>query len=162
MTNVQEVTQNVDAEAVEAAKAAKKAAAEAAKAAKDAAKQIEKAAKEAAKAQAKAEKEALKETAKLLKAKAVLAKAPKEQLATQNGETRPKESTIGGRIWSEIDKLAMSLQRPPSIREVKELESLSKDLVVNVTSIYARWKKFNGAVGKIEAPVQAPAEAVAA
>lgn len=91
----------------------------------------------------------------------VATKAPKEPKAPrvarlqQNGETRPGEGTIGGRIWSVIDALSAKAGRPVSIAEVKAAPELKDDLVVNLTSIYARWRKFNGIAGRVAAPAPA-------
>lgn len=168
MSNTQEVTQGVDVEAVEAAKAAKKAAAEAAKAAKDAAKQVEKAAKEAAKAQAKAEKDALKETAKLLKAEAKAAKAAeaagkkvKVSQPQQNGVTRPKAEGACGKVWAIADSISQRIGEPVSIAMLQKETSQAGLNDATTRTQYARWKQYNGVIGRVPTPAQ-PAEAVAA
>jgi hypothetical protein len=79
-----------------------------------------------------------------------LVKVAKEQkparapLAQQNGEKRPSANTIGGRIWARIDAISAANKMPATIAQVKADPELAADLVVNLTSIYARWRKFNG------------------
>lgn len=72
-------------------------------------------------------------------------------LKTQNGETKPGLGTIGCRMWDVMDREAYTLRRAPSIAELKVLPDFANDLSVNVQSIYARWRKFNGISGRIGA-----------
>lgn len=134
--------------AADKAKAEKKEAAEKAKAEKAAAKAAEKEAKE----KAKAEKAAQKAAAKPVKEKRVLQE--------QNGMKRPGEGTIGDRIWKEIDAASAEVQRPITIGELRQRPSLAAEIPENISSIYARWRKFNGLSGRIAVP--APAAPAAA
>lgn len=83
----------------------------------------------------------------------------RRQLIEQNGMQKPGVGTIGCRIWDEIDTLARTLQRAPAIAEIRAMPSLAMDLPVNLSSIYARWRKFNGVEGrvaKVATPIHVP------
>jgi len=85
--------------------------------------------------------------------KVVAPKQHRTKLLEQNGETKPGAGTIGARIWDEIDTLSTTLGRAASIAEVRTIAALQNDLPVNLTSIYARWRKFNGVSGRVVAPI---------
>lgn len=72
-------------------------------------------------------------------------------LMAQNGETKPGLGTIGCRMWDVMDREAHILRRTPSIADLKVLPDFADDLPVNVRSIYARWRRFNGISGRIGA-----------
>jgi hypothetical protein len=84
----------------------------------------------------------------------------KSALREQNGMTRPNAGTVGDRIWCVIDEEAARLGRPVTIGELKANEKLKPELGVNISSIYARWRKFNGVEGRL-GKVTAPAEPTA-
>lgn len=131
------------------AKQAAKAAAVQAKADKKAAKDAEKAAaktaKDAAKVQAKADKVAAKEAAKSA------AKQP-----AQNGVTRPKDATVCGKAWSIFDKLSEQTGKPALIGDA--IKAGADIAEATVRTQYARWRKYHGITGRLEAPkADAPA-----
>lgn len=125
----------------EAARAAKAATAEAEKAAKAAAKQAEIDAKAKAKADAIAAREASK-------------------MPEQNGVRRPKPDTLCGKAWAIFDTISNKNGAPASIGE--SLESAKEQSLneANVRAEYARWRKFHGITGRIDAPK--PAETTTA
>ncbi len=133
--------------------AAKKAAAASAKAAKDAEKAAAKAAKEAEAAAAKAAKEKAKADAEAAKA----ANKPPEQ----NGVTRPKPETLCGKAWATFDAISTKNGAPASIAEAKEHPSLAGMAEATIRTQYARWRKFYGVTGRVDAP-KAPEAAPAA
>lgn len=160
-----------DQAAEKAAKAEKQAKAEAEKAAKKAQQEELKAKKEALKAEAAAKAEAAKaakaakEAEKQAKAEQrAAAKVAKEQAKAakiaereanrqpeQNGVRRPGPNGSCGRVWAHADALSTQLGRPVSIAELMvetDKESLNQS---NVRTEYARWKKFHGISGKVQA-----------
>jgi len=66
----------------------------------------------------------------------------------QNGESKPGVGTIGCRIWDEIDRVTLELGRPATIQELRTDANLQNELPINVQSIYARWRRFNGIKGR--------------
>lgn len=132
------------AEEKAAAKAARDAAKAEEKAAKAAAKEAEKAAKEAEKAKAKAEKEAAKEAAKAAK--------QKEKMPESNGVRRPKPETLCGQAWAIFDEVSAKNGSPASIKECLEIAKARNLNEGNVRVEYARWRKFYGITGRIQAP----------
>jgi hypothetical protein len=66
----------------------------------------------------------------------------------QNGESKPGVSTIGCRIWDEIDRVTLELGRPATIQDLRTDANLQNELPINVQSIYARWRRFNGIKGR--------------
>ncbi|MFZ6775888.1 HNH endonuclease [Undibacterium sp. Ji83W] len=84
-------------------------------------------------------------------------------LEKQNGETKPGPGTIGCRMWNVMDATKKRLGRVPSIAELQALPEFAvgnngkPDLKVNVSSIYARWRKFNGISGRITGVATEPA-----
>lgn len=121
-------------------KAAEKAAAKAKKAEESAAK---KAAKQAEKEAAKQQKAADKEASKL---------------PEQNGIRRPKANTITGGLWATYDSLSSAKGEPVSIGEA--LKAAGSVNEATIRTQYARWRKFHGIVGRVEAPK--PAEGASA
>lgn len=87
--------------------------------------------------------------------------ARRTALREQNGMTRPNPGTVGDRIWCVIDEHSAQVQRPVTIGELKQNPKLANELAVNVSSIYARWRKFNGVSGRLPAPAVAPTPATA-
>jgi hypothetical protein len=116
-----------------------------------------KAAKAAEKAAAKEAAAAVKAAEKAAKAAEKAASKPvkiKVELEVRNGEKRPKAGTTGGRIWASIDALAANLGAPPTNKQVFEAESVTaNELPINVQSIFARWRRFNGLSAKREVVV---------
>jgi hypothetical protein len=113
----------------------------------------------------KADKEAAKVAADLVKADkaaAIVAADAKKvadkearKLQEQNGMTRPGKGTIGDRIWAVIDAASFAVGRPVTIAELRTNPALLADIPANVSSIYARWRKFNGQTGRTVAPAVA-------
>lgn len=148
--------------------AAEKAAAEKAKveakAKKDAEKAEKKAAKDALKAQEKADKAAKKDAEKAAKPQAKLdAKSARSatRMPEQNGIRRPKAETLCGKAWGIFDSVSEKNAAPASIGESMELAKAQALNEANVRAEYARWRKFHGITGRIEAPKQ-ESETVAA
>jgi hypothetical protein len=133
--------------------AADKAAAEANDAESIAAKAAKAAEAKAIKEKAAAEKLELKAKEKAEKAAAKEAKKLENALQVQNGMTRPGPTTIGGRIWAVIDTASATVRRPVTISELRAHPDLAGDIPANISSIYARWRKFNGVVGRTVVPV---------
>ncbi len=150
--------------AAEQKKAEEKAAKEAAKAEAKAKREQEaaerKAAKEAEKAQKKAAKEAKKRADKEAKEKAKAeAKAAREaaRMPEQNGIRRPKPDTLCGKAWAIFDQVSGKNGAPASIGESMGIAKAQGLNETNVRAEYARWRKFHGISGRIEAPKAAPA-----
>jgi hypothetical protein len=76
-------------------------------------------------------------------------------LLVQNGMQKPGAGTIGCRMWDVMDAYSKTLGRAVTRAELSAAPEFKDDLVVNVSSIYARWRKFNGIVGRTSAPKQA-------
>jgi len=137
------------------AKAAKEAERAAAKAAKEAERAAAKAKREEEKAAAKAAKEAEKQAAKEAKerAKAEAAAAREaNRMPEQNGVRRPKPDTLCGRAWGIFDQVSQKNGSPASIGESMEIAKADGLNEANVRAEYARWRKFHGISGRIEAP----------
>jgi membrane protein involved in colicin uptake len=130
------------------AKAAEKAAKDAQKAEEKAKKDAEKAAaaeaKTAAKAQAKADRAAKKAEAQ--------AQRDANKMPEQNGVRRPKPDTLCGKAWSIFDSVSQKGGAPASIGESLEVARAQGLNDSNVRAEYARWRKFHGISGRIEAP----------
>lgn len=142
--------------AEKAAAAAKKAEEKAAaKAAKDAAKAEEKAKKDAEKQAAKEAKEAEKAAKAQEKIDAAnAAKAAKEanKMPEANGVRRPKPETLCGQAWAVFDEVSQKNGAPASIKESLEIAKARGLNEGNVRVEYARWRKFFGITGRIQAP----------
>jgi len=138
------------AEEKAAAKAARDAAKAEEKAAKAAAKEAEKAARAAARAEAKAKKEAEKEAAKAAK-EAI-------RMPESNGVRRPKPETLCGQAWAIFDEVSAKNGSPASIKESLEIARARGLNEGNVRVEYARWRKFYGITGRIQAPSAEVAE----
>ena len=151
-------------------KAAEKAQKEAEKAEAKAKREAEaaekKAAKEAQKAQEKADREAKKAAEKAAKEQAKAdAKAAREanRMPEQNGIRRPKPDTLCGKAWGIFDSVSSNNGAPASIGESLELAKAESLNEANVRAEYARWRKFHGITGRIEAPkAEAPSEGAGA
>lgn len=144
---------------LEAKKAADKAAKDQAKAEAKAKREQEaadkKAAKEAEKAQKKADAEAKKAAEKAAKEQAKIdAKAAREatRMPEQNGIRRPKPDTLCGKAWGIFDNVSSKNGAPASIGESMELAKAEGLNEANVRAEYARWRKFHGITGRVEAP----------
>jgi membrane protein involved in colicin uptake len=145
-----------------------KAEAEAKAAEKAAEKAAKKEAADKAKADAKAKREADKQAAKdkraadkqaKVDAKAA-AKAAKEasKQPEQNGVRRPKSDTICGKAWAVFDELSAKSGAPATIGD--SLKNANGIAEATVRTQYARWRKYHGISGRVEAPK--PAETPAA
>jgi hypothetical protein len=146
--------------------AAEKAAAAQAKADAKAIKDKAAADKKEAAAKAKADKLAAKEAEKAAKAQAAKdAKAKKvadaaaareaARMPEQNGIRRPKPDTLCGQAWGIFDAVSAKNGAPASITE-SMTDAKAKGLnEANVRAEYARWRKFHGITGRIEAPAAA-------
>lgn len=145
----------------EAEKARKAEEAAARKAEREAEVAARKAEKEAEKARQKEERELAKLAEKEAKEHAAEeAKAAREanRMPEQNGIRRPKAETSCGRAWSIFDGISNAKGAPAAIREALE-QGVSEGL--NDTTIktqYARWRKFHGITGRVEAESTAEAE----
>ena len=126
-------------EALKSEAAAKAAEVAAAKAAKEAEKQAKVAEREAAKV-AREEEKARK-----------IAEREANRQPEQNGVRRPGPNGSCGKVWAHADALSTQLGRPVAIAELMaetDKESLNQS---NVRTEYARWKKFHGISGKVQA-----------
>lgn len=153
--------------------AAEKAAAAQVKADAAAAKKAAAQAKKDEAAKVKADKLAAKEAEKAAKAEAAkAAKAAKAEEAAkareanrmpeQNGIRRPKPDTLCGKAWAIFDKVSAANGAPASITE-SMVDAKAQGLnEANVRAEYARWRKFHGISGRIEAPKAPEAPAVPA
>jgi ATPase subunit of ABC transporter with duplicated ATPase domains len=152
----------VDTEAAKAEAARKKAEAIAKREAKAKEREEKKAAREQAKIDAKAAKAAAKQAEKEAKAAAKAAAKAERKKSTQpeqNGIRRPKDGTLCGRAWAIFDQVSAKNGSPASIGEsmaIAKAESLNE---ANVRAEYARWRKFHGISGRIEAPKAEPVAA---
>ena len=108
-----------------------------AKAAKEAEAKLAKEAKEAEKAEAKAAKAAKKEA---------------ERMPEQNGVRRPKPNTLCGQAWGLADTLSAKFGQPTPIKDLLSAAAEAGLNEGNVKAEYARWRKFNGVVGRIALP----------
>lgn len=136
-------------------KAAKEAAKAEAKAAREKAAADKKAAAEAKKAADKAEREAKKKAELEAKEKAKSdAKAAREatRMPEKNGIRRPKPDTLCGKAWAIFDNVSHKNGAPASIAESMELAKAGGLNEANVRAEYARWRKFHGITGRVEAP----------
>lgn len=135
-----------EAEAKAQAKAAEKAAA---KAAREEEKAKKKAEKDAAKLKAKEEREAAKQAKIKAKEDAKAAKEAAKQ-PEQNGVRRPKADTICGKAWAVFDQLSQQSGAPATIGD--SLKNAGGIAEATVRTQYARWRKFHGISGRVEAP----------
>lgn len=161
-----------DAQAAAQTKAAADAQAKAdAKAAKDAKKASDKLAADAVKAQKKIDSDAAKQAAKDKKAADIAAKAEAKKTAEaakestkqpmQNEVRRPKPEGACGKVWVTADRLSAAMGQPVPIAN---LSADCQSQGINDSTIrtqYALWRKFNGVVGRVVAPVAAPVAPVA-
>lgn len=143
-----------EADAKAAAKAAEKAAK---KQAADEAKAAKKQEREQAKLKAKTDREAAKQAKVDAKAAAKAAKEASKQ-PEQNGVRRPKAETICGKAWAVFDQLSAASGAPATIAD--SLKNAGGIAEATVRTQYARWRKFHGISGRVEAPK--PAETPAA
>ena len=126
-------------------------------------KAAEKARKEAEKAEAKAKREA--EAAEKAAKEQADAKAAREanRMPEQNGIRRPKPDTLCGKAWAIFDGVSSKNGAPASIGESLEMAKAESLNEANVRAEYARWRKFHGITGRIEAPkAEAPSEGAGA
>lgn len=167
-----EQTSTLDPAVADAAKAEAEANAAAVKAAAKAAEKekkdqesaVKKAAKEAEKAAAKVAAEAKKAAtaqAKLDSKKAAEVAKDATKMPNQHGVTRPKADTICGRAWAIYDALSAAKGSAASIAEAKTNPVIVGMAEATVRTQYARWRKFYGVSGRIDAP-KAPVAPVAA
>jgi hypothetical protein len=119
-----------DADAKKAKDAADKAAADKAAKEKAESKAAEKAAKDKAAADAKAAKEA--------------AKMPE-----QNGIRRPAPAGDTGKVWAIADDITKKRGQAAAIAEVLEVGRAQTINDATIRTQYARWRKFNGVVGRV-------------
>jgi membrane protein involved in colicin uptake len=140
------------AEALKKAKAAEKAAKKQAAADAKVAKKTERdAAKQAAKDKRAADKQAKVDAKAAAKAAKEASKQPE-----QNGVRRPKAETVCGKAWSVFDQLSAKSGSPATIAD--SLKSAGDIAEATVRTQYARWRKYHGITGRVEAPkADAPA-----
>ena len=133
------------ATATKALKAAKADVGKAVKAIEKAQKAATKEAETAAKAQAKAAEDA--EKAKAAEEAKKAAAQP-----TQNDITRPKADSQTGKAWAIFDEESRKIGSPASIGATLPVAVAAGINEATVRTQYARWRKFNGVSGRIEAP----------
>lgn len=105
--------------------------------------------KEAVKTAKTAAKDAEKAEAKRLRDEEKAANAQ----PSQNDVTRPRPDTACGQAWALMDELTAKLQSAAPIAlvlQAAEKKGLNYD---TVKTQYARWKKFNGIVGRVAMPL---------
>lgn len=135
-----------EADAKAAAKAAEKAAK---KEAADKAKADKKAEREASKQGAKDKRAADKQAKVDAKAKVKADKEASKQ-PEQNGVRRPKSDTICGKAWAVFDDLSAKSGAPATIADsIKNAGGIAE---ATVRTQYARWRKYHGITGRVEAP----------
>jgi len=158
-----ESAEEVDKEAVKCVKAKIKTAGAVLKRAKAAVKKvearIERESEKEAKVEAKAaekkakddEKQAKVETAEAeKKAKAEAREAAR--MPEQNGIRRPKPGTKCGQVWELADTLSAKFGQPTPVKELLvEVKNAGMN-EGNAKAEYARWRKFNGVVGRVSLP----------
>jgi hypothetical protein len=137
-------------------KAAKTAATAATKAQKAAKTADDKAAKAVTKAEVAAKAEAEKLAKAQEKAAAAAPTTPKQP--EQNGITRPKADSQTGKAWAIFDEISAKNKQPASIGEALPVASAAGINEATTRTQYARWRKFNGVSGRVEAP-KAPEQA---
>lgn len=148
--------------------AAEKASRDAAAAAKKAEKAEAKKVKDEAAAKAKADKaaaeQAKKDAAAAKEAEKAAAKAAKEatKMPEANNVRRPKPETLCGQAWAVFDEVSAKNGQPASIKESLEVAKGRNLNEGNVRVEYARWRKFFGVTGRVQAPGDAkPADEAA-
>lgn len=175
MTDETKTPEQLAAEAKAAAeqKAAADAAAKAqAKADKDARKAADKQAADEVKAKAKAEKEQAKLDAKAKKEADAKAKADAKAQSEaakestkqpmQNEVRRPKPDGACGKVWAFADQLSAQMGQPVPIANLQATASAAGINDSTIRTQYALWRKFNGVVGRVVAPVAPAASTPAA
>lgn len=73
----------------------------------------------------------------------------------QNGITRPRPETACGQAWALFDAMSAKMQGPVPVAyalQGAEAKGLNKD---TAKTQYARWKSFNGIVGRVATPMPA-------
>ena len=95
-------------------------------------------------------------------------KEPKEPRETANGQTRPKEGTVTGRIWAIADDLSQKKGEAANRKEVIEACNADGINVRTTATQFGRWCRFNdvrpgrskkvAAEGDEEAPTKTDAE----
>lgn len=163
------VTDENKAAHTEQLKAAKTAATAATKALKTANSDVDKAKKAVEKAEKKATEEADKAAKK---AQADAEKAAKTQAAEQtkaasklpeqNGITRPKPDSQTGKAWAIFDQVSNKNGAPASIGETLPMATAQGINEATCRTQYARWRKFNGVAGRVDAPKPVAPEVPAA
>lgn len=147
-----------------AAQAAAKAAAKAAEiAARKAAKEAEAKEKAAQKAAEKAAREAQRQAdrerkvaEKLAQKEAAAQAKVVNKMPEQNGVRRPKPDTICGRNWETYDQISIKNGSPCTIKEALEVLGARGVNESTIRTQYAHWRKFNGIVGRVVAPIPVP------
>lgn len=144
-----------DAAAKAAAKQKKDEDKASAKKLKDEQKAKEKEEKAAAKEKEKADKEQAKKDAeakKLADAEELAKKKEAEKMPESNGVRRPKPDTLCGKAWAIFDEISASTGQPAQIKPALEVGKARGLNEGNVRVEYARWRKFFGISGRLQAP----------
>lgn len=68
---------------------------------------------------------------------------------TQNGMTRPREGTVGSRLWEIFDSLSAQKGSAVSLEEAREVAEPEGIAGGSISSGYAHWRKFHGLTGRI-------------
>lgn len=122
---------------------------------KDEQKAKEKAEKAAAKEKEKADKEQAKKDAeakKLADAAELAKKKEAEKMPEANGVRRPKPETLCGQAWAIFDEISANTGAPAQIKAALEVAKTRNLNEGNVRVEYARWRKFFGISGRLQAP----------
>jgi colicin import membrane protein len=68
---------------------------------------------------------------------------------TQNGMTRPREGTVGARLWQIFDEVSATKGSPASLEEVRQVAEPEGIAGGSISSGYAHWRKFHGLSGRV-------------
>lgn len=94
-------------------------------------------------------------------------KPPKEKLPPldqQNGVTRPRDRSDSktSQVWNIADEISRKEQRPATRAEVVEEGQKAGINPATISTQFAKWRKFNGIVGRQPAPEKPEVEEEAA
>jgi hypothetical protein len=78
-----------------------------------------------------------------------LAKVPAPRVSNAQGITRPKSGTICAQVWEACDKHTANDKTPVSIAKLLADKNLAQVNNATLRTQYARWRAFNGIVGKV-------------
>ena len=78
-----------------------------------------------------------------------LTKVPAPRVSNSQGITRPKSGTICAQVWEACDKHTATDNTPVSIAKLLADKNLAQVNNATLRTQYARWRAFNGIVGKV-------------